>query len=115
MAGAKIEIVSSQLLSDDGNGEPGKEVKHFTTDDTELHARWTLKQAVLVKGVQLVWVLLATDDAQEQVLATADVEAGVDDQIDSSLTVKDGLPAGKYRIDLVQDGKVLDTKAFEVK
>ena len=115
MAGAKIEIVSSQLLSDDGNGEPDKEVKHFTTDDTELHARWTLKQAVLVKGVQLVWVLLATDDAKEQVLATADVEAGVDDQIDSSLTAKDGLPAGKYRIDLVQDGKVLDTKAFKVK
>jgi len=114
-AAAKFEIESSQLFSDDGNGEPGKEVKSFTTDDTELHARWNLKQAVPVKGVQLVWVLLESEDAKEQVLATADVEAGVDDQIDSSLTVKDGLPAGKYRIDLVQDGKVLDTKNFKVK
>ncbi len=115
MVGAKIELESSQLFRDDGNGEPGKEVKYFTTDDTELHARWNLKQQALVKGVQLVWVLLESDDAKEQVLATADVEAGEDDQIDSSLTVKKGLPAGKYRIDLVQDGKVLDTKLFEVK
>ena len=113
--GAKFEIESSQLFSDDGNGEPGKEVKSFTTDDTELHARWNLKQAVSVKGVQLVWVLLESEDAKEQVLATADVEDGVDDQIDSSLTVKEGLPAGKYRINLVQDGKVLDTKIFNVK
>ncbi len=116
MAGAtKLELDSSQLFRDDGKGEPGKEVKAFTTDDTELHARWKLKQEALVKGVQLVWVLLEAEGGKEQVLATADVEAGVSDDIDSSLTVKKGLPAGKYRVDLVQDGKVLDSKLFEVK
>jgi hypothetical protein len=116
MAGAtKLELDSSQLFRDDGKGEPGKEVKAFTTDDTELHARWKLKQEALVKGVQLVWRLLESEGEKEQVLATADVEAGVADHIDSSLTVKDGLPAGKYRVDLVQDGKVLDSRSFTVK
>jgi hypothetical protein len=116
MAGdTKLQLVSSQLFRDDGKGEAGKEVKAFTPEDTELHARWNLKKPALVKGVQLVWVLLEAEDVKEQTLATADVEPGVDDQIDSSLTVKKGLPAGKYRIDLLQDGKVLDSKAFEVK
>jgi hypothetical protein len=116
MAGAtKLVLDSSQLFRDDGNGEPGKEVKYFTTDDTELHARWNLKEKALAKGVQFVWTLVEVEGEKSQVLATADVEAAVSDQIDSSLTTKNGLPPGKYRIDLVQDGKVLDKKTFEVK
>ena len=116
MAGAtKLELDSSQLFQDDGKGEPGKEVKAFATDDTELHARWKLKKEALVKGVQFVWALVEVEGEKPQVLATADVEAGVNDEIDASLTAKKGLPAGKYRIDLVQDGKVLDSKTFEVK
>lgn len=116
MAGkTKLELDSSQLFRDDGKGEPGKVVKYFTTDDTELHARWSLKEKALVKGVQFVWALEEAEGEKPQVLVTADVEAAVSDQIDSSLTAKQGLPVGKYRIDLVQDGKVLDAKAFEVK
>lgn len=116
MAGAtKLTIDSSQLFRDDGKGDAGKEVKYFTTDDTELHARWKLKAAALVKGVQLVWRLLEVEGEKEQVLATADVEAGVNDEITTSLTAKEGLPVGKYRVDLVQDGKVLDSKPFAVK
>jgi len=116
MAGkTKLVLDSSQLFRDDGKGEPGKEVKHFTTDDTELHARWSLKEKALVKGVQFVWALEEAEGEKAQVLVTADVEAAVSDQIDSSLTAKQGLPVGKYRIDLMQDGKVLDSRAFEVK
>ncbi|MCX6851207.1 MAG: hypothetical protein NTY98_20040 [Verrucomicrobia bacterium] len=116
MAGkTKLVLDSSQLFRDDGKGEPGKEVKSFTTDDTELHARWNLKEKALAKDVQFVWVLVEVEGEKSQVLATADVQAAVSDQIDSSLTAKKGLPPGKYRIDLVQDGKVLDSKVFEVK
>lgn len=114
MAGAtKLDIVSAQLFQDDGKGEAGKEVQAFTTNDNELHARWNLKTEALVKGVQFAWVLV--EGEKEQVLVTADVEAGVNDQITTSLSAKKGLPVGKYRIDLVQDGKVLDSKPFEVK
>jgi hypothetical protein len=116
MAGAtKLELDSSQLFRDDGKGEAGKEVKAFTTDDTELHARWNLKKAALAKGVQFIWRLVEVEGEKAQVIATADVEAGVSDQIDSSLEVKDGLPPGKYAVDLVQDGKVLESKPFTVK
>jgi len=80
-----------------------------------LHARWNLKEKVIAKGVQFVWVLVEVEGEKEQVIATADIEPGVSDQITSSLTTKKGLPAGKYRIDLLQDGKLLDTKPFEVK
>lgn len=116
MAGkTKLVIDSSQLFRDDGKGEAGKEVTKFTTDDTVLHARWNLKEKALAKGVQFVWVLVEVEGEKEQALATADIEAAVSDEITSSLTTKQGLPAGKYRIDLVQDGKVLDSKPFEVK
>jgi len=116
MAGkTKLDLDASQLFRDDGNGDAGKEVTKFTTDDTVLHARWNLKEKVIAKGVQFVWVLVEVEGEKEQVIATADIEPGVSDQITSSLTTKKGLPAGKYRIDLLQDGKLLDTKPFEVK
>ncbi|MCF7789058.1 MAG: hypothetical protein K9N47_23240 [Prosthecobacter sp.] len=116
MAGkTKLDIDASQLFRDDGKGEPGKEVKSFTTDDTGMHVGWNLKQKALIKGVQVVWRLVEAEGEKEQVLVTADVEAGVSDEIESALTAKNGLPAGKYRVDLVQDGKVVDSKAFEVK
>ncbi len=115
MAGkTKLELDASQLFRDDGNGEAGKEVTKFTTDDTVLHARWNLKEKALAKGVQFVWVLVEVEGEKEQVIATADIEPGVSDQLTSSLTMKKGLPAGKYRIDLLQDGKLLDSKPFEV-
>jgi hypothetical protein len=50
-----------------------------------------------------------------QTIATADVEPAVNDEISSSLTTKQGLPVGKYRVDLLQNGQVLDSKPFEVK
>ncbi len=116
MAGkTQLDLDASQLFRDDGNGDAGKEVTKFTTDDTVLHARWNLKEKALAKGVQFVWVLVEVEGEKEQVIATADIEPGVSDQLTSSLTVKKGLPAGKYRIDLLQDGKLLDSKPFEVK
>lgn len=116
MAGkTKLELDSSQLFRDDGKGEAGKEVTKFTTDDTVLHAKWNLKEKALAKGVQFVWVLVEVEGEKEQAIATADIEPAVSDQVTSSLTTKKGLPAGKYRIDLLQDGKLLDSKPFEVK
>lgn len=62
MAGkTKLDIDGSQLFRDDGKGEPGKEVKSFTTDDTGMHARWNLKQKALIKGVQVVWRLVEAE------------------------------------------------------
>jgi len=116
MAGkTKLELDASQLFQDDGNGDTGKEVTAFATGDTVFHARWNLKEEALAKGVQFVWVLVEAEGEKEQVIATADIEPGVSDQITSSLTTKNGLPVGKYRIDLLQDGKLLDSKPFEVK
>lgn len=115
MPAGKLVIESSQLFQDDGNGDAGKEVKGFTVADKAMHACWNLKEKVLVKGVQFDWVLVEAGEEKMQILVTADVEPGVNNQITSSLTAKNGLPAGKYRIDLVQDGKIIDTKPFEIK
>ena len=117
MAGAstKLEIASSHLFQDDGKGGEGKEVEAFTVGDVELHAHWKLKGIALVKGVQVVWVLVEAAGEKEQAIATADLEAGVNEFVTSSLTTKKGLPAGKYRIDLKQEGKLIDSKPFEVK
>lgn len=116
MAGAtKLTLDSSQLFKDDGKGEAGQETAFFTSEDRELHARWKLKEEALVKGVQCAWVLVEVEGEKPQIIATADIEPNVSDQISSSLTIKGGLPPGKYRVDLLQDGKVLDGKPFTVK
>lgn len=116
MAGAtKLEIDSAQLFRDDGKGEPGEAVKAFGTGDTVLHVQWKLKQKALAKGIQFSWVLVEVEGEKPQTIATADVEPAVNDEISSSLTTKQGLPVGKYRVDLLQNGQVLDSKAFEVK
>ncbi len=116
MAGAtKLEIQSSHLHADDGQGEAGEEVAGFRASDKVLHAKWKLKEKALAKGVQFVWVLVEVEGEKPQELATADVEAAVNDEITSSLTTKAGLPAGKYRVDFLQNGKVLDSKPFNIK
>ena len=114
-AGAKIEITSSHLLKDDGKGGEGKEVAAFTTKDVAFHVQWILKKPVPAKGIQFVWKLVAAEGAEAQTIATADLEAGIEDHLTSSLTTKKGLPAGKYSVELLKDGKQLDAKAFEVK
>lgn len=112
---SKIEIASSHLFRDDGKGTEGKEVKAFTTDDTVLHAQWKLKSLASAKGIQFVWKLVEVAGEQPQTIATADLDAGANDRLTSTLTTKKGLPAGKYRVELLKDGKQLDAKAFEVK
>jgi hypothetical protein len=112
---SKIEIASSHLFQDDGKGAGGKEVKAFTTDDTVFHAHWKLKTPASAKGIQFVWKLVEAAGAEAQTIATADLNAGVNDRLISTLTIKKGLPAGKYRVELIKDGEQLDAKAFEVK
>ena len=117
MAGAatKFEIASTKLFLDDGNGEPGKEVPSFQTTDLTLHAEWKLKDIAMIKGLQFTWVLVEAAGAKDEPIATADLPSGLNDRLTTVLTTKKGLPPGKYRIDLLQDGKVIDSKPFEVK
>jgi hypothetical protein len=52
---------------------------------------------------------------KEKKIATSDLDGGVNDYVTSTLTIKKGLPVGKYRVELLQDGKRVDAKTFEVK
>jgi hypothetical protein len=114
-AGSKLEVTSCHLLRDDGNGEAGKEVEAFETSDIILHARWKLKARAQAKDIQFVWILVEAAGEKNQTIATADLNAGLNDSLTTTLTTKKGLPAGKYRVELMQDGRLLDSKAFEVK
>ena len=53
--------------------------------------------------------------AEERKVAHSDVEGGLNDYVTSTLTTKKGLPVGKDRVELLQDGKRVDAKRFEVK
>jgi hypothetical protein len=114
-ASTKLEIASSHLFQDDGKGSEGKEVEAFTAGDVVLHVNWKLKNIALVKAVKIEWVLEEAAGEKEQVIATADIEGGVNDTLTSSLTTKKGLPPGRYRIDLKHEGRLIDSKLFEVK
>jgi hypothetical protein len=112
---AKIEAASVRLYKGDGKGGEGKVVEFFTPGDLILVAEWKLKEPAPVKGLQIAWMLEEAAGAKEQKLANSDLEGGVNDYVTSTLTTKKGLPVGKYRVELLKNGKLIDAKKFEVK
>jgi hypothetical protein len=114
-AGTKIEVASVHLYKGGGKAGEGKAVEAFTPSDPVLVAEWKLKQAVPVKGLQIAWMLEEGAGVKEKKIATSDLDGGVNDYVTSTLTIKKGLPVGKYRVELLQDGKRVDAKTFEVK
>jgi hypothetical protein len=114
-AGPKIEVAAVRLYTGDGKGGQGKAVETFTSSDLILVAEWKLKQKTAVKGLQIAWFVEEAAGVKEHRLANSDLEGGVNDYVTSTLTIKKGLPAGKYRVELLQGGKRIDAKKFEVK
>jgi hypothetical protein len=111
----RIEVAAVRLYRGDGKGGKGKVVDSFTPSDLVLGAEWKLKEPVTIKGIQIVWVVEEAGGAKERTIATSDAEGGINDYVTSTLTMKKGLPVGRYRVEFQKNGNRLDVKTFEVK
>jgi hypothetical protein len=114
-SGPRIEVAAIRLYKGGGKAGEGKAVESFAPSDLILVAEWKLKKASPVKGLQIAWFLEEAAGVKEKRLATSDLEGGVNDYVTSTFTTKKGLPVGKYRVELLQDGSRVDAKTFEVK
>ena len=112
-----IEALETKLFRDNGKGEVGEEVTTFSTEDLIFHVETSLKQMAKVAGSKFVWTLLAADEGDDKgELAVAEIEEEIaKGPLTSVLTTKKGLPAGKYRVELIQNDKVLSSQDFSVR
>ena len=112
----KVDVTSVSLHRDDGQGEAGEEVASFSTKDMILHLECSLAKPAIPQGVKFVWTLVKAGDEENVEIAVAEIdETTLNRSLSTSLRTKRGLPAGIYRVDLIQGGKVLMSRKFEVK
>jgi len=116
MGNTKLDVSSVSLYRDNGKGEPGEEVTSFTTKDIVLHLECTLAKPASPKGAKFIWTLIKAGDEENIEIAVAEMEeTSLNRSLTSNLSTKKGLPAGEYRVDLVQGEKTLVTRNFTVK
>jgi hypothetical protein len=110
-----VEPASFQLLKDDGQGEPSEVVEAYTSQDKKFHAAWQLNRAAMTQDVRCVWTVVEAGDTKDQVIATAPVPNTITEVVRGTLRAKNGLPPGKFKVELFQKETLLDSHAFEVK
>lgn len=111
----QIQPVSFKLYRGDEKGENITEVSAFSTSDTVLFAEWSLKVPANGAGVQFVWTLVDAGGEKNVAIAKADLTEGIYRRLRSSLKLNGAPPVGKYRVDLLLNGKLIDNQPFEVK
>jgi hypothetical protein len=111
----KLEPASFSLLKSDAKGEQTLAVEAFDPKDLVLRAEWKLKRPTKGTGVQFVWTLVDADGQKNITIAKADLDDGTYRRMLTSLTTKNGLPVGKYRVDLTLNGEMIDSRPFEVR
>lgn len=94
----------------DANNRIATEQTTFSTGDT-IHAS-VATDAAAASQLQARWTHL--DSNQTVAEETKDIAAGAQ-TTDFHISKPDGWPTGRYRVEISQDGNVLDTREFEVR
>lgn len=108
----QLTPVTFSLIKTDPKTGARLAVGSFDTEDLVIIAEWQLKLPAKSDGVKFVWVIVEALDKKDTVLATAIPQEGVYRQLEASLTTKTGLPRGKYRVDLMLNDQVIDSRPF---
>lgn len=110
-----IELAGFALLRTDAKGEKNTEVSAFDNTDTVLTAEWSLKTPVKGTGVQYKWTQVDAGKVKDVPIGRADLPDGIYRRLRTSLKLDEPAPVGRYRVDLLQNGKVIDSRPFEVR
>ena len=112
---ADVAVMSIFLAKDDGTGRAGDEATSFLTTDIPIYCVVQLNSmtpatvkmnfvAVDVKGVK----------AETRVFTISYTTNGKQDRVNFTGKPEGNWTAGKYRIDVSLEGKVVDKKEFEI-
>lgn len=112
----KPAVAKVSLSHDDGKGAAGEAAQSFGTNDKIIHAEFSLTAPALVQGTRVIWTLVEAVDAKNEEIAVAPIEdEGPQKSLTSFLRVKNGLPPGKYCVQLLLGDEELGRQDFEVK
>lgn len=113
LSDAAVEEIS--LARDDGNGNAGELADRFTTADIPLHCliNLTSTKPVAVK-MNLVAVAANGYKPESVVISVSYKTNGKQNRVKFQVSPDKIWAAGKYRIDVLIDGKASGSKAFEI-
>lgn len=115
-APAKVEVTKMTFHHAKANGEPGEETADFSSDDRVLYVQGDLARPARTRGLKIVWVMVHAGERKNlQIDSAVMEEPGLLSGLHSDLTLNRPLPAGEYRVDVMQGDKVIASKGFRVK
>ena len=106
------------LFLDNGKGELGKKVEHFTPKDHMQHFAVGINGFVMGKAkVARTFVAVDTSQGKNQTITTLekDVSNFQGDTLTSHIELPRDWPTGKYRAEVTLNGRALDKIDYEVK
>lgn len=112
----KLAVSEITFHRDDGKGGSGELTESFGADDRILHVKFALATPAPAQGARIAWILVEAANARNQELAVAVIDNEMPQPaLSGFLRTKKGLPAGRYRVELLRGDDVLARKDFEVK
>jgi hypothetical protein len=110
-----IQPTGFALLRTNEKGDAATEVSAFDSTDSVLTAEWSLKASVKGTGIQYKWTQVDAGKVKDVPIGRVDVPDGIYHRLRTSLKLDEPAPVGRYRVDLLQNGKVIDSRPFEVR
>jgi hypothetical protein len=110
-----IQPTGFALLRTNEKGDAATEVSAFDSTDSVLTAEWSLKASVKGTGIQYKWTQVDAGKVKDVPIGRLDVPDGIYHRLRTSLKLDEPAPVGRYRVDLLQNGKVIDSRPFEVR
>ncbi len=111
----KPAVAKVSFFHDNGKGAPDEAAKSFGTDDKIFHAEFSLTAPAIVQGTRVIWTLVEAAGEKNQEIAVAPIKAeGAQKSLTSLLRAKNGLPPGKYRVQLLLGDEELGIQDFDV-
>jgi len=111
-----VGVEKIYLARDDGNGNPGEQVKSFFTTDIPIHCVVELDSP---KGVTVKMIFVAVDvpgvKADAKVVTTTYKTKGGEDQVNFTGKPYDKWHPGKYRVDIFLDDKLATNVPFDIR
>ncbi len=113
----KIEIAVAEitLFKDDGSGAMGDEAENFLTTDVPIHCSILLNSSeiALIK-MNVVAVKAAGLKAESKIVTVNYKTNGKHDRVNFTASPADVWAVGKYRVDIFVEGKLSQSKNFEI-
>lgn len=111
----EIGVEEITLSRDDGSGEIGDEAESFLTTDVPIHCSILLNsmESATVK-MNLVAVKAAGLKPESKIITVSYKTNGKQNRVNFTVSPEKFWTEGKYRVDIFIDGKISESKEFEI-